>query len=85
MNKETQEHLKEIIDKYDRATTEMSEAIISELKKDCKNYGELEKQMAKFRGFVHWEINKIKAESLLALLDLSIQTEKNDLLMTNRS
>ncbi|HZK83333.1 MAG TPA: hypothetical protein VFC58_01375 [Desulfosporosinus sp.] len=78
--------LEKIVDKYNQVFEETVSQIISELKKDCKTYAELQKKLLQFERDLHWRREtREKMEPLLHGLRIYVEKEKNDLLITNRS
>ena len=78
--------LEKIVDKYNQVFEETVIQIISELKKDCKTYVELQKKLIQFERDLNWRREtRGKMEPLLHGLRIYVEKEKNDLLITNRS
>jgi len=78
--------LEKIVDRYSQVFEETVSQIISELKKDCETYAQLEKKLSQFERSLYWQREtREKVEPLLLRLKSCIEEEKNDLLITNRS
>ena len=78
--------LEKIVDEYNQVFEETVSQIISELKKDCETYAELQKKLLQFERNFNWQREtQKKMEPLLHGLRIYIEKEKNDLLITNRS
>jgi len=84
------EKLKEIFDKYDKATDQVSKEFIDELKNDSKTYGDIYKKLSLFEKGIVYNNSKSQGHKLLICFFLGyikelLDKEKNDLPLTNRS
>lgn len=77
--------LEKIVDRYNQVFEETVRQIITELKKDCETYAELEKKLLQFERDLYWRREtREKMEPLLLRLKSYVEKEKNDLPITNR-
>jgi hypothetical protein len=78
--------LKDILDKYDEAIEKISKEFISELKNNCKTYGDVYKELKRFDKEIKYNYSDevCKNTIFITYVDSLIEKEKNDLQVTNR-
>lgn len=78
--------LEKALAKYDQASKEAVKEIITELKKRCKDYGELNAKLNQFERDVLWgPETKNMVTPLFQRMKDFLEEEKNGLPLTNRS
>lgn len=85
IKKEILENQLDILERYKQTTMEVAKEIIFELKKGCKTYKEVDKNLYIFKKTITFSCDWKNYQHLISIISELLENEKNDLLVTNRS